>query len=65
MWNNNRLQPDQPNTVAAQVTQSPAGDAIQTYAADPANKFVAADPMLTRPFPYGDPEVHQCSGLPP
>lgn len=64
MWNNNRLKPELANTVEAQVTQNPAGTGVQTYAADPANKFVAADPMLTRHMEYSDPDFRPLLGSP-
>lgn len=64
MWNNNRLQPQLPNTVEAQVTQNPAGGAVAAYAADPVNKFVAADPMLTRHLEYSDPDFRPMIGSP-
>ena len=64
MWNNNRLNLSLPNTVDAQVVQNPAGTAAQTYAADPVNKFVAADPLLTRPFEYSDPDFRPLLGSP-
>jgi len=64
MWNNNRLNLALPNTVEAQVVQNPAGTTAQTYAADPANKFVAADPMLTRAFEYSDPDFRPMLGSP-
>jgi hypothetical protein len=62
MWNNNRITPNSPNTVDAQVTQNPTGTAIKTYAADPANNFVAGNPMLRRPDEYGDPDLRPMPG---
>jgi hypothetical protein len=64
MWNNNRLQPNLPNTVAAQVGQNPTGNAVQNYAADPARNFVAADPKLIRPLEFGDPDFRPELGSP-
>ena len=65
MWNNNRLTPAMPNTVAAQVTQStPTGNAAADYAAVAANNFVAADPLLRRHLEYSDPDFRPSVGSP-
>jgi hypothetical protein len=64
MWNNNRLKPEMPNTVEAQVAQNPAGSVVSNYAADSAHNFVAADPMLTRPLEYSDPDFRPMLGSP-
>ena len=65
MWDNNRLTPAMPNTVAAQVTQStPAGTAAAAYGAVAANNFVAADPLLRRHLEYSDPDFRPSPGSP-
>jgi hypothetical protein len=64
MWNNNRLSPDKPNTVEAQVGQKTAGTEVLTYASDPAHNFAAADPQLRRPLVYSDPDLRPTIGSP-
>ena len=46
------------------MTQNPAGTDVATYAANPANKFVAADPLLRRPLEFGDPDFRPALGSP-
>src|SRR5262249_37823806 len=62
MWKNNTLTPTAPNTVAGQLVQTPAGTDLATYAANPVNNIVAADPQLRRPFAYSDPDFRPAIG---